>query len=150
MPGILQLELDSPGGNVMAALEIANKVHALGLRTRIGSGQDCASACSLIFLSGKQRQATGQLGVHQLSARGEGNLAALQFVISDILDAFQRFGVDPRVTKHMLTTPPADMYYFSDYEKDDYRINRQEEPQPVAVANAETTPEMKFADYPAT
>lgn len=103
------------------------------------------------LLAGKQRQAMGQLGVHQLSSRGPGDLESLQFAISEILDAFQRFGVDPRITKHMMTTPPAEMYYFSDFEKDDYVINRREELKPVAVPTATpSSAELKFADYPAS
>lgn len=143
MPNLKVLALHSPGGQVLSALDIANKVHALGLSTVILDAMDCASACSIIFFAGSERVAQGQLGVHQLSSRSKGDIQTVQLVISDILDAFEKFGVDVRVTKHMLTTRPEDMYYFSDGEKNEYLINRGEQPKSASLK----TPELKFADF---
>jgi len=38
------VSLNSPRGSVLPALQVANKVHALGLSTRIDRSQACASA----------------------------------------------------------------------------------------------------------
>jgi hypothetical protein len=150
MPDLKVLGLNSPGGQVVAALEIANKIHALRLTTVIPESMDCASACSILFLAGSERFPEGGLGVHQLSTREPGDLQAVQLVISDILDAFERFGVDPRVTKQMLTTPPQDMYFFSDGEKEEYLIARggQAHAAPATASAAPRPPELRFADFP--
>lgn len=147
MPDMKVLALHSPGGQVVSALDIANKVNALGLSTVILDTMDCASACSIIFFAGSERFALGQLGVHQLSTRGQDDIQAVQLVISNILDAFEKFGVDARVTKRMLTTRPDDMYYFSDGEKDEYLINRSEQLGKVPAPASPKTPELKFANF---
>lgn len=152
MPDIRTLALNSGGGQVVAALDVANKVHALGLETIVISNHTCASACSIIFLAGADRMVTGRLGVHQLSSRTriEGGMQVVQFMIADILDAFQKFGVDLNVTKFMLTTPPEDMYYFSDVQKEEYGINRNRNAMASVAHSEDRKPELRFADYPVT
>ena len=148
LPNMEMLILDSPGGQVVPALGIARKVHALGIPTGVAEEMNCSSACSIIFLAGRARVARGKLGVHQLSMTGPGDLEATQLVISEILDAFEKFGVDTRVTKHMLTTRPADMYYFSDDEKTEYLINREEAPRAAAVQpSAPKESALRFVDF---
>ena len=116
--------LRSPGGVVVAALEIADIIHQLNLLTVVEEGQNCASACSLIFFSGRQRVALGELGVHQMSAPGGGSLAGMQLVLADVLSAFDTFGVDDRVMQKMLRTQSNNMYYFTAEQKADWDIDR--------------------------
>lgn len=64
--GALQLvHLDSPGGRVSEALRIADIIKRRGLSTYVSNR--CLSACTLIFLSGRERliSADGKLGFHQ-------------------------------------------------------------------------------------
>lgn len=116
--------LHSPGGQVVAALEIAKYINDLKIMTLIAEGSDCASACSILFFSGQQRVALGALGVHQMSSTGEGNLSGLQYLLADVLSAFDAYGVDDRVLQRMLRTPPTDMHYFSLEEKEGWGIDR--------------------------
>jgi len=44
--------LNSPGGNLAAALEIAEKVYETGYTTVVNSGDRCLSACAFIFMMG--------------------------------------------------------------------------------------------------
>ena len=60
------MTLNSGGGLVSAGLLIADDVHARELATLIPSGSQCFSACSFVFLAGIERQADGDLGVHQI------------------------------------------------------------------------------------
>ena len=63
--GYTTLRLNSNGGRVFAARAIANALILHDINTEI-TGR-CASACTLIFLAGKQRHllGNGQLGFHQ-------------------------------------------------------------------------------------
>lgn len=133
--------LQSPGGVVAAALEIAKSIHDLDLVTVVEEGQYCASACSILFFSGKQRVALGELGVHQMSAPGRGNLAGVQLVLADVLSAFDAYGVDDRVMQKMLRTSSDDMYYFTDEQKIAWGIDRFTEPE------SQSAP-MSFAAFP--
>ena len=116
--------LRSPGGVVASALDIAAIIKQRQLVTFIEERQNCASACSILFFAGEQRVALGNLGVHQMSAPGGGSLAGLQFVLADVLAAFDAFDVDDRVMQKMLRTPAEDMYYFTTEEKETWSIDR--------------------------
>lgn len=149
-PNLEAIQLDSPGGVVVAALEIANKVHSLGLNTLITSKDTCASACSIIYVAGKARQTSGNLGVHQLSqntSEHTPNLVAFQFVIADVLDSFERFGVDPRIIRKMLTTPPNEMYFFNEEEINEFAINRATKELASRITTTHDA-QLKFANYP--
>lgn len=133
--------LRSPGGVVVAALEIADEINKLNLVTVIEEGQYCASACSIIFFSGRQRVALGELGVHQMSAPGRGSLAGMQLVLADVLSAFDKFGVDDRVMQIMLRTSSEDMYYFTVEQKTAWGIDRFTEAESKLVR-------MSFSAFP--
>lgn len=149
-PSIGVVVLSSPGGDVASALDIAEAVHRLGLATFIPYDGHCESACSFIFFAGQERWADGPLGVHQFSGgRGEAALveSEAQFVVSEILDAFETFGVDWRVSQVMLTTLPGDMYYFSEFHLNNWGINTADvsSPQPEELPAANMS---RFSNYP--
>ncbi len=121
---VQSIVLRSPGGVVVAALEIAAEINSRDLLTLVEDGHVCASACSILFFSGKQRVALGQLGVHQMSASKGGSLSGVQFLLADVLSAFDHFGVDDRVLQKMLRTSPDDMYFFSTEQKSTWHIDR--------------------------
>lgn len=148
-PRASKIILESPGGLVVPALEIASVVHTLGISTEVPSGARCASACAIIFLAGESRQAFGALGVHQMSADGSGAVTGVQFVLAEMLDAFEGFGVDRRVSRHMLTTPPETMYFFSDFELVEYGINRTGAEAAAVAASLEARQTRRFSDFPA-
>lgn len=65
--GTKQLLLDSPGGTVVDAWDMAEIISRTGVTTVIPAGGVCASACaSLMFVAGKYRtiQPGGQLAIH--------------------------------------------------------------------------------------
>lgn len=148
-PTVSKITLASPGGLVVPAMEIASIVRTLGISTEVPAGATCASACSIIFFAGEGRQAIGHLGVHQMSANGSDAVSGLQFILAEMLDAFEDFGVDRRVSRHMLTTPPEKMYFFSDLELTEYGINRTGDEAVAAAAGLEARQTLQFTDFPA-
>ncbi|ERP94455.1 hypothetical protein Q669_31540 [Labrenzia sp. C1B10] len=155
-PGIIGLQLDSPGGVVVSAIEMADEISKRKLSTYIADGDTCAAACSLIFFAGHDRLVKGRLGVHQMDDGGRGTASALQFVLAKQLDAFQRFGIPWAITQRMLTTLPSDMYWIPDYEIAELGINRDLPGDATDVAVAQSAPtyapgdmtsKFKFADY---
>lgn len=122
MPDPETLVLASDGGLVASALVIAYEIADLGLSTYVMPDTGCYSACSFIFLAGKERLAEGALGVHQVWGDGA-DASSAQTVVSDILEAFNEFGVKQEVTSAMLRTLPEDMYIFSSSELNDWGLN---------------------------
>ncbi len=124
-PGARILVLNSPGGAVDSALVVAQEVKRRGLRTYVPPRMGCYSACAYIFFAGVDRQADGELGVHQISTEVN-DLVLAQTTLGDVLDALYEFGVRQQVVSHMLRTPPEDMYVFSALELRELEINRGE------------------------
>lgn len=57
---------DSPGGNLLAGLEIGRAVRLKGFETYVPAGSFCSSACALAWLGGTSRfiSRTGRIGFH--------------------------------------------------------------------------------------
>lgn len=58
--------LDSPGGDLQAGIEIGKAIRLRGLTTAVLPGGDCASACALAWLGGRDRllDVSGRVGFH--------------------------------------------------------------------------------------
>ncbi|HMN85654.1 MAG TPA: hypothetical protein PKA74_06670 [Bauldia sp.] len=138
--------LDSPGGNLTAGIKLGGLIRKYGLHTAIGKslpahGRDmvirpgeCASACAFAFLGGAVRAAKGgELGVHQFydaqaindpdRSFSSEDMSTQQLLGAIIVNFVVRMGVDPRVASIAASTMPEDMYFFTDEELDDLRIN---------------------------
>jgi peptidoglycan hydrolase-like protein with peptidoglycan-binding domain len=125
------LLLNSPGGYVDNALQVAREVRRRGMSTLVAPGMGCYSACAYIFFAGQNRTVEGELGVHQISAE-VADLVLAQTTLSDVLDALDQFGVEQTIISVMLRTPPESMYVFSSAEIAGLGINRGE---PVLIAD---------------
>ncbi|MDH6235048.1 hypothetical protein M2281_005670 [Mesorhizobium soli] len=132
-PNAKLVVLNSPGGLVQIALLIADDVHQKKLATYIPQKAGCYSACAYIFLAGIERQAEGELGVHQISS-DSADLVSAQLSISDIIDLLNRFDTPVEVLTAMFKTPPKEMHVFTPDEVARYRINRRQEASASAVA----------------
>lgn len=115
------VSLNSPGGRVFAALAIARAINTAGLNTSVPSGDECHSACSLIFLAGRERVADGLLGVHQISGVNDPSLT--QTAISHIYEELVRFNTPSYLVSRMLRTHPEAMYIFTPEELERHSIN---------------------------
>lgn len=137
-PDATLVTLNSGGGSVQAALLIADDINQRGLSTYISNTSKCYSACSYIFLAGKERKVEGALGVHQISSDSS-DLVGAQFAISDIIEVLSRFDTPPAVMQIMFKTPPDDMYIFSQHEIDQYRLNRSNADSTIVSAPENNT-----------
>lgn len=133
-PGARVVVLNSPGGYVDNALQVAQEIRRRGMSTLVAKGMGCYSACAYIFFAGTPRYVEGELGVHQISAEVE-DLVLAQTTLSDVLDALDRYGVEQRIITVMLRTPPEDMYVFTTAEIEELGINQG---GPIRVADLTT------------
>ena len=109
------LLLDSPGGLVHLALDVALKIDQLGIDTAIPEDFGCYSACAFMFLAGKNRYADGELGVHQISSENA-DFYDGQLTLADMIDVLNKFNTPPELLVPMLSTPPEQMYVLSNAE----------------------------------
>ncbi|OLP54866.1 hypothetical protein BJF92_13745 [Rhizobium rhizosphaerae] len=130
-PELKTVSLNSPGGRVFPALEIARTINASGLMTSVPSGEECYSACALIFLAGKERVAQGKLGVHQVSGVNDPSLT--QTAIGRIYEDLVTFNAPSYLVSRMLRTPPSDMYVFSPEELERNSINIRDASKAIGI-----------------
>jgi hypothetical protein len=100
------VRLNSPGGHIKAALEIADMIRARNLDTYVS--RMCASACTIAFLAGHQRFATetARLGFHQAHGPGLSPADSNQL----LQEVYQKFALPPAFVAHVLRTQPQDLW----------------------------------------
>ena len=106
-PNIRMIRLESPGGHVQPAIQIATLIHERGLDTYVG--RFCASACTIAFLGGRQRWLGpgARLGFHQASAPG----LPSELVNGYLKAAYDNFRVPPAFVARVLSTPASDLWF---------------------------------------
>jgi hypothetical protein len=144
--GVDTVSFDSEGGNIMAALELGRAIRKAGLNTYQQKGRECASACSLLFVSGVQRSAEDKtIGVHQSwfdtddGIDMEEAVSAVQELTADMLTYLIEMGVDPKLLQVSLTTPSDDMHYLSTKQMVDLKVITGEVDSASQVAAADTS-----------
>ena len=108
--------LDGPGGILGEALLIGAEVRRLQLDTMVGPNQTCASACAIVFLSGRVKYlATGaSVGLHSASyADGRADPEA-----TDLMARYlHEVGVPRATLRRMAQTAPKDIRWLSKAEQ---------------------------------
>lgn len=122
-PEVQTLALHSEGGDVTAALLVAQEVANRKLDTIIASGTRCFSACAFIFLAGEHRLVHGALGVHQIYGEEPDDFTT-QIFLAEILENLNEFGTPSIVVSDMLRTAPDSMRTYGAEEADRIGLNR--------------------------
>lgn len=120
---------DSPGGNVVKAMEFGRLLRALGVVTIQVRNSECASACSLAFLGGVSRAAQpGSIGVHKSSFSDTSGIpthdavSAVQQLTADVIGYLMEMGVDPALLQLSLSYDSDDIRYLSKSEMAKFRV----------------------------
>jgi hypothetical protein len=104
--------LDGPGGILGEALMIGEEIRRRNLDTLVGPNRSCASACAVVFLSGRTKyMASGAaVGLHAASfADGRADPEA-----TEVMAAYLRgVGVPNATLKRMARTAPSDIRWLS-------------------------------------
>jgi len=109
------VNLDSPGGNVIGGLGIANTIAINGWSTIVDADTMCASICADIWLAGKTRYAhsTAKIGMHSagLTVKGktlradDGNLPRIKLFVA--------LGISKDAIVGMLSPDPDSMMWMT-------------------------------------
>jgi len=110
MSNVRWVQLNSIGGRILEAQKMSDIIKRRGLSTFVS--QTCVSACTIVFLGGKDRLllSSGRLGFHQPAFRGM-TMADRTIAISTEEARLQRFGLSPQFAERANAAPPNDMWY---------------------------------------
>ncbi len=111
MDNVRTVRLNSPGGRVAEAQKISDLIRARGLSTYVT--QQCASACTIVFLGGKQRFlfSAAKLGFHQPSFRGMTGDDQRAAVAREAARLQQRFGLSSAFAARATAASPSAMWF---------------------------------------
>ncbi|MDT0681908.1 hypothetical protein RM543_04360 [Roseicyclus sp. F158] len=127
---LLEVALLSPGGSVSDALTIGRRLRQDEIDTRIETNAVCMSACPYMLMGGPERFVSreGAVGVHQ-HYYGENTLLPAFLAVKDIqsgqaevMDYLGEMGIDLRLMKHSLATPPDEIYVLVEEELTEYVV----------------------------
>lgn len=108
--------LDGPGGILGEALLIGQEIRRRGLSTLVAANGQCASACAVVFLSGRTKYVgrNAAVGLHAASdRRGRANAQATT-IMSDYLASV---GVPRNIRRRMAATSPSDIRWLTRAEQ---------------------------------
>jgi hypothetical protein len=119
----------SRGGNVVKAMELGRAIRALNVTTMQIRGMECASACSLAFMGGKERYAEpGSIGVHKSSFADttglsvEDAVSVVQQLTANVIAYMTEMGVDPGILQLALKYDSSDIRYLSGSEMEKFKV----------------------------
>ena len=109
-PKATTVRLQSPGGWVGEGRRLADVVKRYGLKTHVDEG--CFSACTLVFLAGRERTAgaAAQVGFHHSRAIGSRVGSAGADGDDDEAKLYLAAGLSPAFVQQVLNTPSRQMW----------------------------------------
>jgi hypothetical protein len=110
MADVRVVRLNSSGGRILEAQKMSDLIRRRNLSTFVAT--DCLSACTIVFLGGKERLVfpTAQLGFHQPTFRGM-TAADRRAAIATERQRLQRFGLSRAFSLRATSASPSGMWY---------------------------------------
>jgi hypothetical protein len=105
---IIGFSFDSPGGSVLEAIKIVGLIKDLNAAVLVDSGNECSSACFLLFAAGSRRFVgpDALIGVHSVSEAGEETAGSMAFTTEMAREAGD-LGVPPAIIGKLVETQPG-------------------------------------------
>lgn len=141
---VANVRLDSPGGNLLEGVKIAEAIRFGKTSTNVGKTAVCASACFLMFAAGSTKNASygAQVGVHGASGEnGEETVVSGAATVS-MAKIAKELGVPSAIIGRMVVTSPQDMVWLSPQELQSMGVTMMGRPVQVGppVANLQQIP----------
>lgn len=120
------VDLNSPGGDLAAAMKIGRLIHDKAILVRVKSGQTCASACVFILIAGLSRTVVypAAIALHRPRSSSEsfsslpiGDAVGSYEAMAEVAKKyFAAMGGNPRAFDIIMTTPSDKAYVLTDRE----------------------------------
>ncbi len=113
--GFAAIVLNSPGGSVVEARDMARLIRNLNVPVVVPQRAVCASACFLLFAAGSDKvvEPGAMIGVHSASVAGGNETMSSLGVTTLMAREAARYGVPAGITGRMVTTAPGQMAWLS-------------------------------------
>jgi ATP-dependent protease ClpP protease subunit len=124
-PVALKVDIDSPGGQVFAALEIGRLLRREAASVRVGRGAVCISACVFVLMGATEREvaADARIGLHRPSL-GDPRRDTLVPALSEQLAHYaEEMGVSRRIVDAMLAIPASRVRFVTTAELARYGLS---------------------------
>jgi hypothetical protein len=108
--------LDGPGGGVFEAILIGTEIRRRGLATLVRGNRSCASACAIVFLSGRTRYLGNGASVGLHSAANDGGRADANGT-NFMARYLSGVGVPRSIVRQMAAIPPSDIRWLTKTEQ---------------------------------
>jgi hypothetical protein len=111
---VIGFAVDSPGGTIVEAAQIADPINKKGLSVAVPSESQCASACFLLFAAAPHRFAgpDALIGVHGANDAGKDDWNSMA-VTTVVARALSEYGVPPAIIGKMVATAPNRMEWLT-------------------------------------
>lgn len=129
----------SPGGNLIAGIEIGKAIHLKGFATFVPDTVQCASACALAWLGGRVRYMsnTAQVGFHAVYV-DKGGQAAVSSTGNALVGAYlNQLGLPTSAIVYITDASPQGMQWLNFTDAQNYGIDVR----PFNLTALPTTPE---------
>jgi hypothetical protein len=134
-PCAINVWLDSPGGDIDAAMKIGRLIHEARSCVRVGRfsrnarNSVCASACVLILAAGTNRSADASVGIHcpysLLGVDTERAQARYLAALERIRTYLEEMGMPTRLYEEMMRVSAASVHWLTRDEKQQLGLTRQ-------------------------
>ena len=108
-PVALRVDIDSPGGQVFAGLEIGRLLRREGMPARIGRGASCISACVFVLMGAPEREVArgARVGLHRPSLEDPRRDTLVPTMSEPLAQYAEEMGVSRRIVDDMLAIPAS-------------------------------------------
>jgi len=112
---VVNIRLNSPGGNLLEGVKLADAVRFGKIATNVGKNATCASACFLIFAAGPTKYASygAQIGVHGASDQSGSETVSSDAATISMAKVAKELGVPATIIGRMVVTPPSEMVWLT-------------------------------------
>jgi hypothetical protein len=130
------VDVDSPGGEIFATLEIGRLMRAEGASIAVGQGASCLSACVFLLMGAIERHISGgaRVGIHrpslqtpQVGGQGQGRADEIVEALAEQLVLYaQQMHVPRTIIDALMAVPPDRVKLLSAAELATYGINARD------------------------
>ena len=107
--------VDGPGGRVFEAILIGTEIRRRGLPTLVRRNRSCASACTIVFLSGRTKilEPGASLGMHAATTGAGADAGGTNLMYGYL----RRVGMPTSMAQQMATVPPSEIRWLTRSEQ---------------------------------
>lgn len=124
----VEVYLNSPGGDVEAAIQIGRQLRAAGAAAYVFSEAQCASSCVFLLAGATQRVIDGAVAIHRPTASDVTRRTPAQaqveyqLLLREIEAFFRAMNVSEQLLDAMIAIPPEDAKYLTARELTEFGL----------------------------